>query len=87
MKNKVLKEIESFTSILYMFGKINVAKGAEKLFTDIVNQSWDPNKDDETNLKAVRSSFNITKTMNEFHNNSDIVTCINLFMSEHLSKF
>ena len=83
MKSKILKEIDSFSSLLYTFGKINAAEGVKKFFTDIVNQSWDSNKDDETNLNLVKSSFNFNKA---FSNNSDIITCIDVFMSEYLNK-
>lgn len=86
MKNKILKEIDSFVADLYLFGKINAAEGVKKFFTDMVNQSWDSNKDDETNLKEIKSLFNINKAINEFHNNSDIVKCIDIFMLDYLSK-
>jgi hypothetical protein len=86
MKNKILKEIDSFSALLYTFGKANAAEGVKKFFTDIVNQTWDSNKDDETNLEAVKSSFNFNKALNAFHNNSDIVKCIDMFMSDYLSK-
>lgn len=86
MKNKILKEIDSFSSLLYTFGKVNAAEGVKKFFTDIVNQSWDSNKDDEANLKEVKTSFNVNKALNAFQNNSDIVKCIDIFMSEHLNK-
>lgn len=87
MKNKILKEIESFSSILQMFGKVNAAQSAEKLFTDIVKQSWNSDKDDKTNLDEVKTSFEFNKSLNTFHNNTEIVKMIDLFMSEHLSKF
>ena len=86
MKNKILKEIDSFSALLYTFGKANAAEGVKKFFTDIVNQTWDSNKDDETNLEAVKSSFNFNKALNAFHNNSDIVKCIDMFMSDYLLK-
>lgn len=87
MKNKILKEIDSFSALLYTFGKVNAAEGVKKFFTDIVNQIWDSNKEDETNLEAVKSSFKFNKALNTFHNNSDIVKCIDIFMSDYLSKF
>ena len=86
MKNKILKEIDSFSALLYTFGKINAAEGAKKFFTDIVNQAWDSNKDDETNLNLVKSSFNFNKALNTFHGNSDIVKCIDIFISDYLNK-
>lgn len=86
MKNKILKEIDSFVALLYTFGKINAADGVKKFFTDMVNQAWDSNKDDETNLKEIKSLFNINKEINKFHNNSDLVTCIDIFMSDYLLK-
>lgn len=86
MKNKILKEIDSFSALLYTFGKVNAAEGVKTFFIDIVNKTWDSNKDDETNLKAVKSSFNFNKALNTFNNNSDIVTCIDLFMSEYLNE-
>lgn len=86
MKNKILKEIDSFAALLYTFGKTNAAEGVKKFFTDMVNQAWDSNKDDETNLKEIKSLFNINKAINKFHNNSDLVTCIDIFMSDYLSK-
>lgn len=86
MKNKILKEIDSFSALLCTFGKVNAAECVKKFFTDIVNQTWDSNKDDETNLKEVKSSFNFNKALNTFHNNSDIVKCIDMFMLDYLSK-
>lgn len=86
MKNKILKEIDFFSSLLCTFGKVNAARGVKKFFTDIVNQTWDSNKDDETNLKEVKSSFNFNKALNAFNNNSDIVKCIDMFMSDYLGK-
>ena len=53
---------------------------------DIVNQAWDSNKDDETNLNLVKSSFNFNKALNTFHGNSDIVKCIDIFISDYLNK-
>lgn len=86
MKNKILKEINSFSALLYTFGKVNAAECVKKFFTDIVNQTWDYNKDDETNLKEVKSSFNFNKALNTFQNNSDIVKCIDIFMSDYLNE-
>ena len=86
MKSKILKEINSFSSLLYTFGKVNAAEGVKKFFTDIVNQAWDSNKDDETNLNSVKSSFNFNRALNTFNDNSDIVKCIDMFMSEYLNK-
>lgn len=86
MKNKILQEIHSFSSILYTFGKVGAAEGVKKFFTDIVNHAWDSNKDDKTNLEAVKSSFEFNKALNTFNNNTDIVKCIDMFMSDYLSK-
>lgn len=86
MKNKIIKQIDSFSALLCTFGKVNAAEGVKMFFIDIVNKTWDSNKDDETNLKSVKSSFNFNKALNTFNNNSDIVTCIDIFMSDYLSK-
>lgn len=37
MKNKILKKVDSFSALLYTFGKVNAAEGVKKFFTDIVN--------------------------------------------------
>lgn len=87
MKNKVLNEIKSFSSLLYTFGKVSAAEAVEKLFTDIINQSWDSDKDDKTNLDTVKSSLEFNKSLNAYNNNSDIVKLIDMFMSDRLSKF
>ena len=86
MKNKIIKQIDSFSALLCTFGKVNAAEGVKKFFTDIVNQTWDSNKDDETNLKELKTSFNVNKALNAFHNNSDIVKCIDMFMSDYLNE-
>lgn len=86
MKDKILKEIDSFLAILYTSSKVNIVECGcvERIFTGIVNQVWDFDTNDETNLEAVKSSFNFNKA---FHNNSDIVKYFDMFMSDYLSKF
>lgn len=86
MKNKILKKVDSFSALLYTLGKVNAAENVKKFFTNIVNQAWDSNKDDETNLNLVKSAFNVNKALNTFHGNSDIVKCIDTFISEYLNK-
>lgn len=87
MKTKVLKEIDSFSSLLCTCGKMNAAESIKKLFTYIVNQSWYPDKDNATNLETVMSSLIFSKSLNEYRNNYDIVKLIDIFMSNYLSKF
>lgn len=86
-KNKILKALDSFHPQLYIASKFNPAecRHFEKIFTGIINNAWDFDEEDKTNLELVKSKFEFEK-QNSFQNDSDIVSLIDKFMKEYLNK-
>ena len=87
MKQKLLRSIDSFVNLLYMYMKTGAAQFAQENFPKIVNNIWDDSKTDEENLKEIKDMFEMNKKLNETGcGNAEAAKVIAAFQEGWLNK-
>ena len=86
MKQKLLREIDSFHDICYMMMKISAGDFAKENFPKLVNNVWDDNKSDEENLNEVKDMFETNRKLNETAGNQAAAQVIAAFQEGWLNK-
>lgn len=87
MKQKILREIESFVNLLYMSMKIGAAEFAQNNFKKLVDEQWDDSKTNEENLKNIKDMFELNKNLNNTPaGNPEAAKVIEIFQEGWLNK-
>lgn len=86
MKQKLLKEIDSFVHLCYMAFKMHAGDWAKKNFVPLVENFWDEKRSDEENIKEIKEMFETNRVLNETIGNPAAAQVIKAFQDGWLNK-
>ena len=79
MKEKILKEIDSFVNMCYTMFKIGAGDFAKENFPRLVENFYDENRSDEENYKAIKDMFELNIVFNQ-KTNEEVAKAIQIFL-------
>jgi hypothetical protein len=85
MKEKILKEIDSFVNMCYTMFKIGAGDFAKENFPTLVENFYDKNKSDEENYKAIKDMFELNIVFNQ-KINEEVAKIIQTFLDGWYNK-
>ena len=86
MKQKLLKEIDSFVHLCYMAFKMSAGDWAKENFVPLVENFWDEKRSDEENIKEIKEMFETNRVLNENIGNPAAAQVIKAFQDGWLNK-
>jgi hypothetical protein len=85
MKEKILKEIDSFVNMCYTMFKIGAGDFAKENFPRLVENFYDENRSDEENYKAIKDMFELNIVFNQ-KTNEEVAKTIQIFLEGWYDK-
>ena len=85
MKEKILKEIDSFVNMCYTMLRIGAGDFAKENFPRLVENFYDENRSDEENYKAIKDMFELNIVFNQ-ETNEEVAKTIQIFLEGWYDK-